>query len=560
MTSQKELPVLIVGAGPVGLLASILLSQQGISSRVVERRGGPQTAPAAHVVNARTLEICRSAGLDMQAIGALAKDPRDAGQTLWMTRLAGEEIGRLPFERQGDECLEFTPTPLRNLSQHRLEPLLVEGLRKSPGARLDYGQQWESSQQDADGVTSRIRDVASDTVSELRSRWLLAADGAGSRVRKSLGIEALGPQRLQSFVMVHFAANLRPLVKDRPGVLYWICDPECGGTFVAHDIDREWVFMHPWDPERESESAYDEDACAELVRRALGTRDVGFEIRGISTWTMTAQVAERLRADRIFLVGDAAHRFPPTGGLGLNTGAQDVHNLAWKLRAVEEDWAPLELLESYESERRPVAQENADQSLRNAFKLIEVPQALGVVEEPTRARMEAVLADPAARERVQAAIANQAEHFDMLGLQLGFSYESGAVVPDGTPRPLAANPVREYVPTSRPGSRLPHAWVSRDGERVSSLDLVAPDAFTLFTGPEGAAWLDAADAQAIPVRCVVVGDGIADPEGHWARVREIDPDGALLVRPDQHVAWRAASLPSQPDAALAAALREVLKR
>jgi 2-polyprenyl-6-methoxyphenol hydroxylase-like FAD-dependent oxidoreductase len=205
-----DVPYLVVGAGPVGMMGGILLAERGRRCLVVERRGEPQRAPAAHVVNARSLEICRQAGLDMEAIALVAKDPSDAGHVLFLTRLAGEEIGRLPFERQGDECLRHTPTPLRNLSQHRFEQILAEGLGKLPGAELRYGHAWEASTQDEHGVVSTVRDVASGERLEVHSRFVIAADGAGSRVRKALGIEMQGPPRLQSFLMIHFAANLRP--------------------------------------------------------------------------------------------------------------------------------------------------------------------------------------------------------------------------------------------------------------------------------------------------------------------------------------------------------------
>jgi 2,4-dichlorophenol 6-monooxygenase len=531
-----EVPVLVVGAGPVGDVAALLLARLGIASRVVERRTEPQRAPAAHAVNARTLEICRGAGLDMRAIGAACRDPADAGRVLFMTTLAGEELGRLPYERQGDDVLALTPTPLRNLSQHRLEPILIEALRDAPEVELALGHQWEGAEQDAGGVTSRVRDLGSDDVYEVRSRWLLAADGAGSRVRKSVGIEPVGPGRMQSFVMIHFEANLRPLVGARAGVLYWTTAPNAVGTFVAHDIDATWVYMHPWDPDRESVAEYTEAACADIVRRAMGTDAHPFTIRTISTWTMTAQVAERYRAGRILLVGDAAHRFPPTGGLGLNTGVQDVHNLVWKLAAVEAGWAPAALLDTYERERRPVAQENADVSVRNALRLVEVFQAA------------------AAGGDVGAAIARQAEHFDMLGLQLGFAYEAGALVPDGSERPAVADPVREFVPSARPGARVPHAWVAPGR---STLDLLPYDRFTLVAGPEGDAWAEAAAAtDGVPLGRLVIGRDVPDRDGAWRRLLGIEPDGALLVRPDQHVAWRARVGTADP----ARALRDAMAR
>ena len=214
-----DVPILIVGAGPVGLTAGHLFAKQGRDCLVVERRDGPQRHPAAHVVNARTLEIFRQIGLDMDAILRVASSPDDAGQVNFVTRLGGELIGRLPFERQGDDQLAVTPTPLRNISQHHLEPILAHALRAEPTAELRYRTIWEWSEQDDDGVTSIVRDLDTDATIEVRSRYLLAADGAGSRVRKSLGIDMLGPPSLQSFVAIHFAADLRAIVADRPGVL-----------------------------------------------------------------------------------------------------------------------------------------------------------------------------------------------------------------------------------------------------------------------------------------------------------------------------------------------------
>jgi hypothetical protein len=320
--------------------------------------------------------------------------------------------------------------------------------------------------------------------------------------------------------------------------------------------------MLTWDPERESIEGYDAAHCAAIVRRAMARPDVSLTIRTVSPWVMTSQTAERYRDGRIFLAGDSAHRFPPTGGLGLNTGVQDAHNLVWKIAAVEKGWADARLLDTYQQERQPIARYNAEQSLQNAARLLEVPQAMGTNAEPDRARecFAAMLADPARRAEVRAAIDNQAEHFDMLGLQLGYSYTAGALVPDETPHPTPANPVRDFVPSSHPGGRMPHGWVERAGRRISTLDLIGLDQFTLLVGPAGSAWMESAEAADLPIRCVQLGRDIVDRAGWWSGVAGMEADGALLVRPDQHVAFRSRGAAVDVRGALLDAITTVVGR
>ena len=514
-----EVPFLIVGGGPVGLLGAVLLGEQARGALVVERRDGPLRAPAAHVVNARTFEICRQAGIDMDAVLAEAEDPAVAGHVNFVSRLGGSLVGRLPFERQGAECLALTPTPLRNLSQHRFEPLLVDELRRREGVDIWYRHQWESSVADADGVTSIVTDLDSGERMEVRSEYVIACDGAGSGVRKSLGIEMEGPPRLQSFVMVHFTADLSDAVGENTGVLHFILDPEVKGTFVSHG-EHEWVLMLPFDPDAESPDDYDDARCEASIREAVitGGSDVDIHHRGV--WHMSAQVATAMGAGRIFLAGDAAHRFPPTGGLGLNTGAADVHGLVWRLCAVEGGWAGPGLLETYAAERLPVARQNTKASIENAIKMVLLGQALGVDEDPTSAQLHRALADDERQDAIAEAVEAQATHFDMLGLQLGYRY--------GDQSRAEADPIRTYEPTGEPGARLPHAWLA--GGDASTLDLVATDAMTLFSFGDHARWAELAGSTPAPTAHIAVNDAV-QIDRSWRTVCGVGPNGALLVRP-----------------------------
>ena len=538
--ADVDVDVLIVGAGPVGMLGGILASRHGLSSLVVERRDGPQTSPAAHVVNARTYEIFRQAGLDMDRIHAAGKDTSDAGHVNFVTRLNGELIGRLPFERQGDGCLEFTPTPLRNLSQHRLEPILVDELRSAEGADLRYGQQWEQSEQLGDAVVSDILDLDIGEKRSVRSRYVIGCDGASSRVRKLLGIEMVGPPLIQCYLMIHFGADLRALTADRPGVLHFVLDPEAPGTFIAHDVESDWVFMHAIDPSTESIDDYTDDRCLAIVERAAGT-ELDAEIRGTGTWWMSSQTAESMGQGRIFLAGDAAHRFPPTGGLGLNSGVQDIHGLMWRLGAIIAGRASTALLDSYETERIPVARNNAHQSLTNAIKLAKLAIALGTDAEPTSERLHASLADPSKAPEIAAAVEMQREHFDLFGLQLGYIYGDGALVAEQPPAEPGSPSL--YEPTARPGARLPHAWLGEIGGS-STLDLVPLDGAVLFSFGAHDDWVDALGAADVSTVRVGVDTPALDS---WRLLCGVETTGALLVRPDQHVAWRASNVSRSTD-------------
>ena len=566
MTVVDRLParttVLVVGGGPVGLVASVLLSRLGIDHVVVERRTGVQAAPAAHVVNARTFEILRSAGVDMDRVLGACQPAGEGAWVRWVTSLVGDELGRVPFELQDrlHELDTVTPTPLRNLSQHRLEPIL----RDHVDVLVD-GVEWVDGTHGPGPATSSLRDVTTGESAEVTSEYVIAADGAGSRVRRWLGIAMEGPDVLQSFVMIHATADLRHLVGDRPATLYWTMDPDVRGVFVAHDQASTWVFMQEYDPDTEALGSFTPERCEAIFRAAAGTDDLDLVIEHIQPWRMTSQIAARYGEGRVFLVGDAAHRFPPTGGLGLNTGVADVHNLVWKLAATVGGWAPPGLLDTYATERRPVAEHNAAKSLDNAVRMVEVFAACGITGVPgeSRAAFDAAVSSTAGRRAIATAAEGQEEHFDMLGLQLGFTYPPGpgTVLDDGSVPVVVDNPVRQYAPDTRPGSRLPHAWVVRDGRRVSTLDLVGPDRYVLLTS--SAPWASAAGSlvgYGPPLSVVLVGRDVVDPDGAWARVSDLGDDGAVLVRPDQHVAWRHRGAVDDPAAVLGGVLADLAGR
>jgi 2,4-dichlorophenol 6-monooxygenase len=508
MTDTAPLDVLIVGAGPVGLTAALLFTELGHTVRIVDRRPGPQRAPAAHVLNARTFEVWRQIGIDVEAIRTAAQSTADAGRVYWVDRLGGQVYGWLPYEQQGDDQLAVTPTPLRNLSQHHLEPLLLAELRER-GVDVEYGTTWQSQIDHGAHIESHVAATADDepTTEVVPSAWLLACDGAGSAVRVACGIAMDGPDNLQRFAMVHFRASLDRLVGDDRGVLYWICDPAAGGTLIRHGHD-EWVYMSSIDDR--TPAPVDDDAAGTLVQRALADSTVPIEVLRISRWTMTSQLAQQYRHGRVLLAGDAAHRFPPSGGMGLNTGVQDVHNLGWKLSGVLRGTLDEAVLDTYGAERRPVAQRNALASLDNAFRMIEVFQALAAPEHTG----------------LSEAIARQAPHFDMLGLQLGYRYPA-----DGAAEPLATAPpaeteVRTYTPSSEPGSRLPHGWVTVHGTTISTLDLVPLDRHVVIAGP----------ASTLTEPHLRVGRDFDDPHDWWGTTMCLAPDAHVVVRPDQHIA------------------------
>jgi 2,4-dichlorophenol 6-monooxygenase len=407
---------------------------------------------------------------------------------------------------------------------------------------------------------------------------------------------------LQHMIGIHFKADLGGLVNHRKSILYWTMNPDVLGVLIAHWLPSEWVLFAPYFPPQQSAEEFTEERCEQLVAAAVGMRPRDLEIELVRPWTLAANLARHYRTGRVFLAGDAAHAFPPTGGLGLNTGVQDAHNLAWKLAAVMAGMAGPALLDSYESERRPVAKANLDHSESNfrnmsaltlpvgldldrldamravqtsaAFRVLPLAwqrAVLGFLLKRELGRLGRFADESSRGAAARAAFARevpgQARHYRFVGLDLGFTYPSGAFVPDGTPKPESDDPVMEYRPTTWPSARLPHFSVVRGASAVSIHDVVAEGGLTLLTHVDGKeAWSRAVQQVAgevsMPIRHFAIGAGtradLQDMDGRWQAVSEVGPEGAVLVRPDGHVAWRTQAMPHSPPETLASVMRQIL--
>ena len=519
--AQTEEKVLIIGAGPVGQMMALMLARHGVRSHLVDRHPMRSQAPRAHAVNPRSLEICAAAGIDANHIRTLGHAANDGGHVRFVGTLTGPEFGTMPYERMDDGAFESTPYPLTNIPQPRFEAVLDEAIAECGEVVFERGVAASVLAQDENGVDVELVSDSGDA--QRRYDYVVAADGAGSRTRDALGIGLEGPEGLQHNLMIHFKADLSGVTADKPGVLYFLFDPATSGVLINYDTRSDWVLMHPMDVSSETVNDYDDARCKSLVEAAVGASVADLEIAHKSPWTMCAQVAERYCDGRVYLVGDAAHRFPPTGGLGLNTGVADAQNLAWKLAAVIHQKAGAVLLNTYETERRPIARVNTEQSLLNSSKIFELIVAIYGQDPGQRAEHYRRVVDqlPSGDDKVLAsAVAAQQPHFDSFNLQLGYCYDSTAV--QGGHHDMSPK-VSEFEPSWTPGSRVPHAWI---GEGRSFHDLLDMTQFTLVTraNVDAAPGFNIIDITSLPDSAAA---GL--PAGQSALVRPDGHVGALLA-------------------------------
>ncbi len=584
---MEQVPVLVVGGGGAGLTSSMLLSRLGVDHLLVSSQPTTSTLPKAHVLNQRALEILDDCGA-YEEIERQSTPPGQMAATAWYSGLSGghPDDGRLLARLEcwgagGDDESWRSASAFRqlNLPQIRLEPVLKERAEELAPGKIRFGHELTALEQDDDGVTATILDREAGSEYQVRAQYLVAADG-GRTVPELVGIGYEGFDRLAITYSLYVSADLSGVTGDEEDVLLrWVAAPRSGASFVFAPMgpdhwgpkSEEWaihIIFLPDDPRMP-----EEDAVETMVRESLGIEEFEMEVHRVTRWDVGAVLAERFREGRVFLVGDAAHRHPPTGGLGLTSAVHDAHNLCWKLAAVLEGQAGPGLLDTYEAERKPVDARNVQRSMENALGQLMIFNATGLSPEQDEEANRAALArlwsgreeDAEARGAFLAAVRAQSQEFSEHNVEYGYAYESAAVVEDGTPPVESPDDMRIHIPSTRPGSPLPHAWVDdEEGGRRPIKDLVEPGRFLLIAGEDGQPWLEAAQALAAagqPVDAVRIGHvegDLFDPRSLWARNRGISREGAVLVRPDRFVAWRSAGAAGDPAAELGSALNAVL--
>jgi putative polyketide hydroxylase len=538
LVSAAHVPVLIVGAGAGGLAISALLAKHGVGSRVVEKRREIFIYPKARNLSFRSLEILRGLGLDDEAH---AVADRVSDMVVKPTLNSDDEKLAIDIDAFFAGLDQLSPEPaVQYCPQSSLEPMLLAETRRR-GSEVRYGTQLCSFEQDGSGVTAALRDLDSGESQTIRADYLVAADGVHSPIRSQLGITTSGYGALPIFVVFfYFRGPWRKFVShlsDGDGVQ--VKNADVDGIFLVAKDDIGMFITTYFPGKGETAAQFTPEYCREVLTKAIGER-IELEIIETAAWQPYEQVADQFQCGRVFLVGDCGHTMPPFKAGGANTAIQSAHNLAWKLAAVLGGEADPALLTTFHAERHPVGRFAARQSLTGPTVGL-----LRLEDEGPRLPPD--------------------EEASMFSLLVGYQYRSAAVVTD---EPARADPdVVSLVDELRgqPGTRVPHVWVQDGGRTVSTLDLLGRG-FTLLTGEDGGPWAEACVAASaalgvpITVRRIGPAGDALDPDGAWAKVTGLAPDGALLVRPDDFVGWRADRPPADPERELRQALSAILAR
>ena len=586
--STVETDVLIVGGGAAGLTASMLLATQHVPTLLVSKYPKTSNLPKAHVLSIKTMEIFRELGVEaaIRSIGTPEANMRFGGYYAGFAGPGedyGREIARIGAWGRGRTDWDYllaSSVGSANLTQNRLEPLMKARAEQLAPGSVRFNHSFLQLQQDAESVVATIEDRATGLEYGVRAKYVLACDG-GRVVGPQLGIRMEGHLAVATSISIHFSADLSRWARDPEVLTRIILNPDTGVpcAIVPMGPDRwgpdatEWV-VHLVSFAGDHK-VYDDETAVATMLQALGLPDLKPDVHVINRWPLDAVVASAFRVGRVFVLGDGAHRMPPAGGLGLNTAVQDAYNLCWKVAAVLAGSAGEPLLDSYERERKPVAERTVATAFRSWQSNAALTAALGFSPRNSsdenwrnvRRLWDAGASGNDARAAARKGLWGVVSSFANPGISFGYHYDDGAIMHDASPPPQQLDDVYVYQPTTRPGHSMPDAWVDDLHDRVALGDLVGSGRFVLIAGEDAEGWCEAARTVAAEHDVALDAFRVGTHDGDWLdlrfswqRVREIGPTGAVLVRPDRFIGWRSMEDVADRIAALRGAFETILGR
>ncbi len=527
-TKESNLPVLIVGGGPVGLALTVELGVGGIKCMLVEQGDGSVLVPKMSQLTTRTMEFCRRWGITEQVKKA-GWPENHPGDFVYLTTMVGHELFRRKtpsYAEQGE--LSYTPEEPRQCPQIFFDPILLQHAAALPTVTLRHHIQFNSFTTDSDGVHAQLTDLESGRVETVVSSYLVGCDGFESPVRKALGIDFSGSGVLSFSVSIFFRSRALPSLHDKGWARFYRPVDFTGhwGDLIAIEGRELWrLTVLDLDPDTDMDT-FDVDGC---LRRAVGIA-FPYEIISVLPWKRRDLIAEGYGQGRVFIVGDSAHQCSPTGGIGMNTGLGDAVDIGWKLAAVLDGWGGKGLLDSYEAERRPVAVSHVTRSTELYRQLMAFSGGAAIADntlEGEHTRRQFVTEYLQSEGKIETVNEN---------VKLGYCYEDSPIIsPDGTKAPTAQSGA--FIPSARPGTRAPHAWIGRGR---STLDLFGNGFVLLRFGKDPVTavdLVDAATASGVPFQVVDIND---------PTIADLYERKLVLVRPDGHVAWRDETPPNNP--------------